>query len=218
MPRSVSLLLLPRTPTRAHDAASGYPSSLSLRHHPINPLATIFVCLSTPTGCVAHISRPERLQCRQRLGVSEHHLICDRAPRLRQRSTRAPGGTKKTRLPAMPATLMLGRDVRGASDAGQACPVLCSRQDGRAPRCRTALRASWTVSCGSACRSGPRYGPRECLHLERYERDTIRPILCRGPPAWGGGGLTPTPAGSLAGRPAGGSGAAGTRGRGPSGG
>src|SRR5713226_2364242 len=27
---------------------------------------------------------------------------------------------------SMLATLMLGRDVRGASDAGQACPVLCS--------------------------------------------------------------------------------------------
>jgi hypothetical protein len=45
----------------------------------------------------------------------------------------------------MPALLMLDRDVRGACDAGQACPVLSSRQDRRTPRCRTALRASGTA-------------------------------------------------------------------------
>src|SRR5215471_3452559 len=56
------------------------------------------------------------------------------------------------------------------------------------------------------------------MALEGDERDTIRTILCRGAPAWGGRGLTPTPAGSLAGRPAGGSGAVGTRGLGPAGG
>ena len=117
-------------------------------------------------------------------------------------------------LPARPATLMLSRDVRGASDAGQACPVLSSRQDGRAPRCRTSLRASWTAPCGSACRSGPRFGPIECMHVERYARNTIRTILCRGPPAWGGRGLTATPAGSLARRPAGGSRPVGAWGRG----
>jgi len=54
----------------------------------------------------------------------------------------------------MTALLMLGRDVRGAWDAGQACPVLCSCQYERAPRCRTALRASWTAPRGSACWSG----------------------------------------------------------------
>ena len=166
-------------------------------------------CLFIPHDSMLVVYRPKITYAK--------HLILDRAPRLRQRSNRTPGGTKKTRLPAMPATLMLGRDVRGASDAGQGCPVLCSRQDGRAPRFRTALRASWTAPCGSTCRSGPRYGPIECLHLERYERDTIRTILCRGPPAWGGCGLTPTPAGSLAGRPTGGSGAVGARGLGASG-
>jgi len=44
----------------------------------------------------------------------DNHLIFDRTPRLRQSSNRAPGGTTKTRLPAMTALLMLGRDVRGA--------------------------------------------------------------------------------------------------------
>src|SRR5215831_13053468 len=47
-------------------------------------------------------------------GLFSKHLVCDRAPRLRQSSNRAPGGTKMTRVPAMPATLMLGRNVRGA--------------------------------------------------------------------------------------------------------
>jgi hypothetical protein len=56
----------------------------------------------------------------------------------------------------MPATLMLGRDVRGASDAGQACPVLCSK----APRCRTALRVSWTP---------PRLGMPERRALRPHE-------------------------------------------------
>src|SRR5439155_16694511 len=74
-PRSVSLLLLPRTPQRAPDAASGYPSHLPLRDPPINTLATIFVYLSNPTGFVAHISRPERRQCRQRVQVSAKYLV-----------------------------------------------------------------------------------------------------------------------------------------------
>src|SRR4029450_9522095 len=111
----------------------------------------------------------------------------------------------------MTAMLMLGLDVRGALDAGQVCPVLCSRQYGRAPRFRTALRASWTAPRGWACRSGPRSRPMECRHWEEYERDAIRTILRRGPPARGGRRLTPAPAGSLAGRPAGGRGAVGTR-------
>src|SRR5206468_5949578 len=74
-PRRVSLLLRPRTPQRSHDAASGYPSHLPLRHHPINTLAAIFVYLSNPTEFVAHISRPERRQCRQRVQVYENDLF-----------------------------------------------------------------------------------------------------------------------------------------------
>src|SRR4029453_2233181 len=135
-------------------------------------------------------------------------LVCDRAPRLRQSSNRTPGGTKKTGRPAMTALLMLGRDVRGASDAGQACPVLCSREYERVPRCRTALRASWTAPAARPA-GAARDGPMKGRHWEAYARDAIRTILRRGPPARGGRGLTPTPAGSLAGRPAGGSGAVG---------
>jgi hypothetical protein len=39
-----------------------------------------------------------------------------------------PRRDEKNQIPAMIALLMLGLDVRGACDAGQACPVLCSRQ------------------------------------------------------------------------------------------
>src|SRR5215510_9240556 len=69
--------------------------------------------------------------------------------------------------------------------------MLCSRQDRRALRCRTALRVSWTPLRGSACRSSACSGARECKYWEAYARDAIRTMLCRGPPAWGGRGIAP---------------------------
>ena len=74
-PRRVSLLLRPRTPQHSHESASGEPSHLPLRHPTTNTLAAIVVSLRNPTGFVAPIARPARRQCRQRVQVSEHHLV-----------------------------------------------------------------------------------------------------------------------------------------------
>src|SRR6266700_6984020 len=101
--------------------------------------------------------------------------------------------------------------------AGPAGPVVCFRWESPARRCR-------------AARGAPGRGPRrwEAPGLDAYplhtrereddERDTLRTVLDRGPPARSGRGLTPTPARSLAGRPAGGSRPVGARGMGPAGG
>src|SRR6516162_417247 len=97
-------------------------------------------------------------------------------------------------------------------------------------------RAPWYAFAGRARRNaaGPHGGavPRasevEAPGLDAYplhpreresdERNTLRTVLDRGPPTWSDRGLTPTPARSVAGRPAGGSRPLGARGRGPAGG
>src|SRR5215831_2517738 len=101
---------------------------------PTNGLRCSRYARDPPTGFVEHPGPLRHAEKGNNLTVSANYLIFDRAPRLRPSSNRSPGGTTKTRLPAMTALLMLGRDVRGACDAGQACPVLCSRQYERVPR------------------------------------------------------------------------------------